>query len=289
MNPSALHPTPRWPGIIREQLRAVGVATRREMALAGLLLALLTPLFVLDYFFDDGQPFSFDLSDMTIPMALLGAFAPMAVWKGEEPSRRSYFWAMPVDRARHTLVKVFGGWAWLMALVAVFLLWIVSIALSTGGNIGVQEVQVFLAGLPAGALPDDDAATRRWTAVPAWMWLVPFTGATAAYLVGSVVVLASDHPWRWLAGLAFGVMLLFGMADALDVEPALGAFLQGPYGVETASTGISVQEAVITVDGDHARVRRHRPVAGHWATATLLWTGLGLAGVLAAAFRHQER
>lgn len=40
--------------------------------------------------------------------------------------------------------------------------------------------------------------------------------------------------------------------------------------------------------GDRIVAWRELPTLGRWAAATLLWTGLGLAAVFAAASRHRE-
>lgn len=257
LNAPALLPVPRWPAVFRAELRAVGDAVRVELIAAGALM-LATTLLMLSYRVREGNSANFDLVDMAWPAVFLGLFAPMAVWKGDEPRRRAYFWALPVERSGHTLAKAASGWAWLMGVVAVYLLWALTTSLLTGGNVGsgaepATSVDLTLHGHP-------------------WLWLVPFTGTTAAYLVGSIVVLAADHPWRWIGGVFFAALILLQTKAAWLIQAGEAAIF-GRYGLNTLITGTALGQP---------------PALAPWAGATLLWTALALAGVLAAAFRHQE-
>ena len=229
-----------------------------------------------------------------IPLIVLGILVPMSVWKGEEPSRRSYLSSLPVERGGHVLLKSFHGWLWFMVLLVLFLLWMWAVAALTDGAIGVVEERLFL-GDPAGrgldSLRDADVVRLDWT-VPGWMWAVPFTAATTTYLLGSAVVLASNHPWRWLAGIAVSFFLLVVVAEAAKLpglEQALDDVVTGRYGIGGLVTGM--YESVQTVTGRGGRVVQHpvvRPDLGGWLGATALWMGLGIAGTLAAALRHRE-
>jgi hypothetical protein len=257
-------PRPPRPRVVRAEVRAVGDAVRRELVAAAVLMAGVT-LMMLFYRVRDGASAHFELVDMTWPVVILALFAPMAVWKGDEPSRRAYLWALPVDRARHTLAKVFAGWMWLTGLVAAYLAWALATALATGGRVsdGIAppaSVDFTLNGHP-------------------WLWLVPFVGATAAYLAGSIVAVASDHPWRWFATGFFGSGLLLSL-DSAWVERAGQTLIFGPHGANALITA--------TLTGADSLPGALSP-PGPWAVTALLWTGLALAGVVAAAHRHQER
>lgn len=249
-----LHTVPHAAAVVREQFRAVGDAVRRELTVVGGVMGLLL-LGVVVARAETG----FTMTEMIWPVVFAALLAPLAVWKGDEPHRRAYFWALPVDRGRHTLAKVFAGWGWMMGLVAVYLLWAVATAFLTGGHVS------------SGAEPPrgvDLALGGR-----GWMWLVPFAAATAAYLAGSIVALATDHPWRWFAGAFFGT----GIVISLKIpggERVGEAVLTGRYGMETLVTGTPINQL---------------PDAAAWGMAALLWIALTLAGVLAAALRHQER
>jgi hypothetical protein len=289
MDAPAVHPTPRWPAVLREQFSTVGIAARRDVALLALLLAAMMVLLVMIYLDDPRDNFDF-VPQVAFPAILLGFLAPMAVWKGEEPSRRSYFWAMPVDRARHTLMKTLDGWAWFMVLVGTYLLWALAMAVLTGGEIGVEGTRV---PMREGVRPTDMDFHTFWWRIPAWQWLTPFTGATIAYLLGSIVVLSSDHPWRWFAGILFGFFLLVSLGEAGDVswlERALRSVVEGRLGLEPAISGtLDTTQTLTTPAGRSVETIRSMPALRAWLTAMPFWLALGAVGVAVAAYRHQER
>lgn len=289
MDAPAVHPTPRWPAVLREQFRAVGIAVRRDVALLALLLGAVTVLIALVHFHDPRDNFDF-VPEVAFPAVLLGLLAPMAVWKGEEPSRRSYLWAMPVDRGHHTVMKTLNGWAWFMALVGAYLLWALAMAVLTGGEIGVEGVRV---AMREGVPPTPADMHTVWWTIPAWQWLTPFTGATITYLLGSILVLSSDHPWRWFAGIIFGFFLLAGLAEAGEMpwlERALGSLVEGRWGFEPALFGtIDTTDTLTTPAGRRVELLRSMPALRAWLTAMPLWLALGAVGVTIAAYRHQER
>lgn len=282
------HP-PRWGAVVREQLRAVGTAVRLELIVAAILLILFSLLLLFFHAQTPGHRTDGQFPEMMLLVVVLGLFAPMAVWKGEPPSRRAYLWALPVERSRHTLVKVFAGWAWLMAAVGAYVLWALAIARATGGALSMGPTQFPLGPIPPGA--EYDAAhyfTHPWP-VPGWAWLVPFASATAMYLLGSIVVLASDHPWRWYAGLVLGLILTAGTGIDLGAEITRG-LIEGPYGLEVLTTGGEARDvSVANPAGGQIRSMTYAPMPAAWPVAALLWIGAGLAGTLAAALRRQER
>ena len=285
----APHPAPRWGAVVREQLRTVGTAVRLELTVAGLLLmAFSLPLLFL-HGMTPGHRTDGQFPEMMLLVVVLGLFAPMAVWKGEQPSRRAYLWALPVERSRHTLVKVLAGWAWLMAVVGAYVLWALAIARATGGELSMGPTQFPLRPLPPGAeFRAADYFTHPWP-VPGWAWLVPFASSTAMYLLGSIVVLATDHPWRWYAGLVLGWMLAVGMGIDWGAEAARG-LTEGRYGLEVLTTGGEARDVIVANPaGGRIRTMTYAPLPAAWRVAALLWMGTGLAGTLAAAFRRQER
>ncbi|CAN5641932.1 hypothetical protein BH23GEM5_BH23GEM5_05120 [soil metagenome] len=275
MSTQALHPTPRWQAVAREQFRAVGVAVRPEATLLTVLIATLSVLALVAIFRARQNPAhnpNLDLSpEMLIPAIFLAFLAPLSIWKSEEPSRRSYHWSMPVARSVHTLTKNTSGWVWFMIAMMAFILWGLLMALITGGDLGVERGQ----------------------AIPAWRWIHPFVAATIAYLVGSTVVLASDHPWRWFAGIVLGFVLVTNILRAAgmpDLAMALQSVWEGNWGLEVALTGSTeVLTEVTRRDGTTMIRLIDRPDFHAWIRAALLWLGIGTAGVVAAAYRHQER
>jgi hypothetical protein len=281
----ALHPRPRWSAVIPEQFRAVGLALRREWLVFALALAFFTLLSLIGELREaaGAHRAAFDVGpDTLVPVVILGFFAPLGVWKRELPGDRGYFWSLPVDRSRHTLAKVAVGWGWVMGLVAVYVLWAVALAAATGGSIGVAHHVV-----PAGG-----RVTMETEVLPGWMWVVPFTATTLTYLVGSVLVLASDHPWIWMAGILVALFVVMSSADAADLEGVqhlIGRVLQGRYGAGTALAGsYAVHRRVLAPGGNLAWWSFPRWEADTWILATLLWGALAAAGVLWAANRRPE-
>lgn len=275
MSTQALHPTPRWQAVAREQFRAVGVAVRPEATLLSMLIAGLSILALVAIFRARQNPThsaSLDLQpEMLIPAIFLGFLVPLSIWKSEEPSRRSYLWSMPVDRGVHTLTKSTSGWVWFMIAMLVFLLWGLLMALITGGDLGLER------GQP----------------IPAWRWVHPFVAATVGYLLASAIVLSSDHPWRWFAGIVLGFVLLNGILQAAqlhELAAAVRSVWEGNLGLEVALTG-STEVPTEVSRRDGTTIIRHidRPDYHAWIRAALLWLGIGTAGVIAAAYRHQER
>lgn len=291
MNSAAetLHPLPARAAVLRENLRAVGESVRLEIAAA---LALLLGLAALILFFEPtASPggADYNVADMTWPVMVLGLFAPLAVWKAGEPSRRGYLWSMPVDRFRHTLMKAASGWAWLMALVAAYLVWAIGIPLLTGGHIVINPEweAALLHGRPPGTVLRDMTLGGN-----AWLWVVPFVAATTGYLVGTAVALLADHPLRVYAGVSFTFFVTIAMAESVGgtlkhmSDDLFRYGVEGRYGLFTHLTGIvhHFNQPPLA-----ARQIRDMPVFGAWASSALMWTGTALAATLLAARRHQER
>lgn len=264
---SAAHPTPGWGAVARAELRTAREAIRRELAVLAVVMGVFTLLSVV--FSIQGaftEPFA--LGDMTLPLIILALLAPVGMWKGELPTP-AYRWSMPLDRPRHTLLKVLAGWAWLMGFVAAYLLWVMALNASAEGevHVGVEWAHV----MTRRQLPPGVPMVDMLVADHPWIWMVPFTSATLCYLAGSAVVLASRRPWRWLAGTVFGWVVVGQFVTAARAEwlgNALSAVVAGRFGLVSALTGV--------------------PGAGAWIGSALLWTALAAAGVVAAACRHRD-
>lgn len=296
----ALHPTPGPRDMLLEQVRAVGLALRLPAAAVAALGALAT-LFFATEILGDGAVVDFRPERWILP-GLAGLLLPLAVWQGEERFGAGFLWTLPVDRRRHALAKVFAGWVWLMAAVALFVVWLLGLALLSGGNILAEETIRFLptSAIPApGAVDTGAVRTVRWTPHPL-LWLVPFTAATVMYLVASALALGMTL--RALIAAALGLFLLLfltGLAgqmtgsEWLIFAPSrlLRSFLHERYGLAmilTASTDFLEARASLPT-GEMVVVGSGVPHLGHWAAATLLWTGAGLWALWLAASRHRER
>jgi hypothetical protein len=291
MTSEVLHPLPRSRAVVAEQFRAVGIALRYEWILFFLGLAFLSLLFTLNEIREGRNPdvrSAFSLTaGISVPIALLGLFAPMSVWKSEGPDRRGYHWAMPVRRTQHTIAKSFAGWGWLMLLVAIVLLWGAITARATGGGIGVWSQRV--------ASPGQGGAIQAYRIIQhemaTWQWLVPFTAVTISYLVGSIIVLASDHPWIWLAGITVGLFILGSTLSAAGLEDALEYFhtlIIGHYGLWGAISGTKQIVSELTLNDRTFTSSHGVPDLSSWLASTAIWMTAAAAGFLWAANRHPE-
>ena len=270
MMPSTLHPTPRGRAVVLEQIRLVGLGLRREAWIAAVVLGIVTLAIAIET--RGGAWIQLD-SDASAPISVAAFLFPFAIWKGERRFGPAFLWTLPVDRRRLALAKVFAGWVWLMGALAVFLAWLVALLLLSAAT-----------AIPPAAVPQS------------LRWLVPFTGATAMYLLGSALVLGLRHPLRWLLGTAGVFFLLASLSAVLGRTESgelrivawsdgLRQVVYGPYGLDTllSSSGfVSAAEHAGAVWGT-------LPDPARWATTTLLWLGAGLAALWAAASRHGER
>lgn len=183
MSAVTLHPTPRWRDVVHEQVRVTGLSLRSVALIFAIVLGIGTVLVVGDIL--GGGP-GFD-SRETFPTALISFLFPFAVWRGEPRFGPAFLWTLPVDRRRLALAKVLAGGVWLMAALAIFVAWLLTLARLSPTT-------------PAAAL----------------LVRIPFTATVATYLLGSALVLGLRHPLRWLFGAA-GVLFLMGkLSDVLS-------------------------------------------------------------------------
>ncbi|CAA9313041.1 MAG: hypothetical protein AVDCRST_MAG40-1093, partial [uncultured Gemmatimonadaceae bacterium] len=214
-----------------------------------------------------------------------------------------FLWTLPVDRRRHALTRVLAGWVWLMGGVALFALWLLALTLVTGGRVLPPETLRLATFDAAGSGPIDPSLLRaaRWTYGPL-IWVVPFTAATATYLLGSALVLGSRYPLRWVIGAALCFMLSSVAGDAARAQmrggwladaPArlMWQLVEGHYGFDALNTARTETQSTPTrlTTGERVMVWWGVPSLADWRTATLLWTGAGLLALWAAASRHRER
>lgn len=292
---------PRPGAVLLEQVRATGLALRWLGLAAAALVALATLGFAF-WIVNDGGVIDLH-AQPTLLAGLAGALLPIAVWARDEPFGAGFLWTVPVDRRRHALTRVLAGWVWLMGGVALFALWLLALTLASGGRVlPAETLHVLTAQVPTSS-PLDPAAlgTVRWTPGPL-IWAVPFTAATASYLLASALVLGSRHPLRWVIALVLAYPFLSAAGTVVSALPrtewlddaphrALRLLVEGRYGLDallTARTASLDTTATLTT-GELVVVWSAVPDLAHWRTATLLWTGAGLLALWAAASRHRER
>jgi hypothetical protein len=295
MTQATLHATPAMRVVLREQIRALAIALRTPSLIALAMAAVASALAIAE-FATGGGPVDF-APELSMLPGMLGAVFPVVVWKREERVGAGFLWTLPVNRRHHALARVSAGWVWLMVAIAVFVVWLLVLALFTGGNFfGEQTLRLLPSAAPEGTLSPDALHSVRYSPSPLF-WLVPFTAGTGTYVLASAVALGTRHPLRWLIGVILMLLLLSVVGSATHVErlrflPSVLVHLvhEGPYGLDALLTARaeSLKTIVVLSDGTRASVWRGLPDVGAWAIATVLWTGTGLVGVWAASLRHAE-
>lgn len=255
----ALHPVPERGAVVKEQIGAVSIAIRKEQLFFVGTLAAFVLLGIYSALRGNvhGQGKLEYGPAATIPMTLVALLIPFGVWRASDRERRAYDWSMPVAQSTHTIIRMLAGWLWLMLGVAVYLVVL----------IGIEVVMVHIAG---GWLTNS---------IPAWQWLVPFTAVSLAYLLTSIPIIGSEHPWRWIGGILIGypiALLVLDMLELHGLNQALQNLFAGYYGLGTAIFG--------DVSGKGHEIPGGDP--SHWLVATALWGVPVIVGVWLAARRH---
>lgn len=256
----ALHPVPERGAIVREQIDAVSVAIRKEQyffigtLIAFLILGVYGAL-THGHGEKPGQATMEFGPGAIVPMSLVALLIPFGVWRASDRERRAYDWVMPIAQSTHTIVRMLAGWLWLMLAVVIYIAFV----------LGIEAIIVLVNG---GSLTLD---------VPAWTWLVPFTATTIAYLLTSIAIVGSEHPWRWIGGIIVGylaAMLVLDIVHMQDLNRALQHVVGGYYGLTAA------------IFGDLRTRYDFYPNLTRWLGATALWGALAIIGVWLAARRH---
>lgn len=295
MKDMELHPLPGTGAVLKEQIRTVGLALRPLGIGVGLLLVVFGAIPIL-YHLREPRPTVLLPTDFVAWMSLIGIGLPLFLGRGSvTPFRGGLPWTFPMERARHALIRMAAGWFWLMAAVAVLLIWSVVVPLLTGG--AFREPTLYLVAPFNDPRPTDPTSlpTVFWS-FPWWIWVVPFLAATAFYLWTSALFLAARRPGRWAAGIILGFFLLVFILDWVNltwllggVEQTLERFLEARYGLMTLMAGGAVPvQGVDMPTGESMPMFVGIPTMGRWLAGSALWigTGLGLLGL--AALRHRD-
>ena len=292
MNTISLHPMPSWWTVLEEQVRSVGIVIRRAVTVSGVLFLVLSILFIAEAL-REGSPISLSPQLVTLVTFVAPLFA-IAVWREEYRFPRSYLAALPVNRTYHALAKAAAGWVWLMVLVVLFMCWMLLLTFITGGHVGIDEVRLLVHERPSNnLLAEIKTVPTLWRTAP-WQWMAFFSSSTAAYCIGSAVVLAGSRMRWWLAG---GVVFCFFLIIAADnqlmylgpVMPWFEYIILGPYGLKTLITGYDGIATVLTTEaGEQVTVWSNLPRRETWGITVLVWLSLGIA-FLVAIIRYDRK
>jgi len=295
MKDLGLHPLPKPGAVLKEQTLTVGLALRPLGIGAAILLLIFGAYGLYDNMVEPNAVVMLPAA-LLLYLSLVGIVLPFFASRGSvTPFRSEIPWTLPVDRARHALIRVTGGWFWLMVAVAVLLVWAVGIPLLSGGALVAPRPYLVAPFTDPRPLDPSSLPTVLWS-VPWWLWLVPFPAATAFYLFTSALFLATPRPGRWVAGTFLGLLLLALITERADLtwlssgaDAVFMPVIDGRYGLTTLVTGAT--SAVSSVDlpsGESMPMFVGVPTFGRWVASAGLWTGLGLFALWSAALRHRD-
>lgn len=300
MTQPPLNSPPHIRDVVRSQVRAVGLALRGG-AFAGAAVAGVATLLLLIEVFADGKVIHFYPHEWILP-GLLGILLALGVWRAEDLFGDSFIWTLPFDRRTHVLAKVFAGWVWLLPLVGLFVLWLLGLAALSDGNFLAEQRIRFISPSPLegpySAL-SREPQTARWTPHPL-LWLVPFTSATATYLLTSALKLGTTLRSfaQAIIGFVLAMLLIAGLGEAISsgsliLVPSrlMRAMFYEPYGLSFVLTATAdfFSTEITLPSGETVLVGRGVPDLTRWIVATIIWTGAALLALWLAASRHRER
>jgi hypothetical protein len=255
MTDRTLNPEATPGAVALAQLRMIVRLQKRDLLILGALVIALVALALWGQMRMDPDSGGTDdtipmFPGLTIPRALVGAFWPLGVWRADPPERRGYFWSLPVERRRHTLVRAAAGG---VVLLAVCLLIMATAVVSLVPSlIRFEGLRLDLGG--------------------AWQ---PLATATLAYISISALTVLFDSPIRWLAFAWLGVLGLFIVAEAADLDGL-------SEGVEDAvgSLFIALGGPIVT----------DRESVAEWSRHYFIWLAIGAAAFASAVlWRHEEK
>jgi hypothetical protein len=260
MSTRTLNPAPSWGAVARAQLRMLALLQSRDFAILGglcgvLLLIGLAAFSTLPPTLEEmGEvpPLTPIFPFLALPLGWIAALWPLSVWRREDPSRRGYFWSLPVPRAPHTLLRVAVGWLLLMGVCVAMMTLMIAVS------------------LPLDARYDETRISLAYAWVPL---LVP----TLPYLFFSVVAVAFENPLRALAWIGAAVFAVVVMVEQ-EVIASRVSSLTAPV----------MQSLAIAIVAPVVNPYDEGEIPGRWAPHYLTWLGLGVALVVAAAFRRRD-
>jgi hypothetical protein len=256
MTPETLNPEPSPRAVAAAQLRMLTLLQKRDFLVLGLFAVVLVGLLIWGQMQMDAN-MDTDASDavaifrgLALPLALVGTFWPLGVWRAAAPEHRGYFWSLPVDRRRHTVLRVGMGWVVLMAVCLISLA--VGVLTFVPSAIRFEGAQIDFTGV--------------WE---------PLVTATLAYVLMSVLSIFFDSPMRafvlaWL--MVLGLYVVGNAAEDLDwlVDAVEGG---------VSSLFVAVGGPIIADEGGTEWVRHY-----------LIWLALGAAAMIGAVlWRHEEK
>lgn len=279
--------TPPFTAVFSEQLGLIGRAYWPAGAVFGAAFVVFTGLAlwgIIRYHMTVDFPLE------AIPLVAIGSLAMgLSLWSGQKLFQGGHFTTLPVARDRHILIRSLAGGVWLAGLVAWVLLWIATMGLISGGDLGFDRYLLLAPPGPEGHVSWEGIRQFRWTP-QTWHWLAPFGTAAVFYTIGCALGVGVRNWWLW--GSCFAVVYILLIADPTGVgESVVRALIGDPLGLDNMlSGGLEQATTEITLpDGKAAVAWRYMPTPGTWAMAAGAWTLLSGGLLWLAAWRHRER
>jgi hypothetical protein len=195
--------------------------------------------------------FRFSGPGVAVVPFLLGILWALWAWRGEPPSRRGLFFAAPVHRTAHVLVRVTAGWLWLMGCVAAYVLG-VAVAVLAHQHMGL------------------DALLRG----PHWGWVGVFVSASVVYLLTAPFAIISERPDTAVVLTIVFVALVAPLLHVIGMQSLLDTWLPAYAHLLTATFASSPDQPATQ--------------ANVFLGAAAVWLAVGAAATTAAASRYVE-
>ena len=114
--------------------------------------------------------------------------------------------------------------------------------------------------------------------------MLPFTSATAVYMLASALLLATAHPFRWAVVLYVLGIVPFGVLEFFEIESLQRGIDLFTWFIGGEDFGRFVRLST----GEFARGWLLLPSMGMWIASAAFWIGLGVACVLTASARVRD-
>lgn len=256
-----MHTMPSSAAVLQQQIRLLWLS-RRPLFVIGLLTgAVLSAAAVMGYF---GQDVGLLILKLTPGVMFTAAAWGVILWREEGPSRRTYHWTLPYPAARHDVMRVAAGAAWLLVAVTGYV--------AVGVLIGVMS-------------GDGEAIARALPLLLPHLFFAPLT----LYVLAAALATVSDRPLEWLLFIYLGAAVTAAVGELSRVPLLMDVlrFVFGkPYGLGFALVSASSGAGVRAEDPAQAELSLYYT---EWLPIALLWLIIALVILILVARARRAR
>ena len=265
--------------VILAQFRLMILGLRLEAALVLGFITVIS-LAVATGYIEPGPTLDFAV----VPVALMfvaGFALPWTLWKQTPAFGPTPFAAMPIGRHGHMIARSAAGWMWAMVAVAIVLVWVGLLAVSTTGEIVLSEAR---------RLVSDPLAGPAERMAPWWTYVTPFAAVTVSYGLGTAWVLGLRRPAVWLIGIVVAALVGLELGPDDMFSRALQWLGIGPVGLDHLVTGgLERLDVELTLpDGSRVIAWSRLPKFQDWILALLFWAAVTFSAVTVALLRPRD-